>query len=68
MIHPGQTPLHGNVRPQLGLVGYGQWQTTDKHGPTITPEQAAAHYKANARVCGHMLLPERKVSVGVKYF
>jgi hypothetical protein len=59
MIHPGQTfnldyslaqafALQANVRLQPGLVGYGQWQTTDKQGPTITPEQAAAHYKANA--------------------
>ena len=80
MIHPGQTfnldyslaqafPLQGNLRLQLGLVGYGQWQTTDKHGPTITPEQAAAHYKANALgFAANVILPERKVSVGVKYF
>ncbi len=52
MIHPGQTvnldysltqafPLHckETCAFQLGLVGYGQWQTTDKHGPTVTPEQ-----------------------------
>jgi len=80
LIHPGQTfsldyslaqafPLQGNVRLQLGLVGYGQWQTTDKRGPTITPEQAAGHYKANALgFAANLLLPERKVSVGFKYF
>ena len=80
MIHPGQTlnldysltqaiPLQGNLRLQLGLVGYGQWQTTDKRGPTITPEQGAAHYKANALgFAANVMLPERKVSVGVKYF
>jgi hypothetical protein len=50
LIHPGQTfnldysltqvfPLPGNLRLQLGLVGYDQWQTTDKSGPTITAEQ-----------------------------
>ena len=44
MVHPGQTfnldyslthtfPLQRSLRLQLGLVGYGQWQTTDKHGP-----------------------------------
>src|SRR6476620_8510276 len=49
-IHPGQTmnldyslmhwlPLSEKVRLQLGLVGYNQWQTTDKTGPTITLEQ-----------------------------
>jgi hypothetical protein len=41
MVHPGQTfnldysltrtfPLQRSLRLQLGLVGYGQWQTTDK--------------------------------------
>ena len=44
MVHPGQTlnldyslthtfPLHGALRLQLGLVGYGQWQTTAKECP-----------------------------------
>ena len=57
------------MRLQLGLVGYGQWQTTDKHGPTITPGQAAAHYKVNALgFAANAILPERKVSVGLKYF
>src|SRR5436309_1323246 len=49
-IHPGQNvdldysvthvfaPGSG-LRLQLGLVGYGQWQTTDKSGPTITAAQ-----------------------------
>jgi hypothetical protein len=80
MVHPGQTfnldysltqtfPLQPGLRLQLGLVGYGQWQTTDKHGPNITPEQAAAHYKANALgFAANAILPERKVSVGLKYF
>ncbi len=80
MIHPGQTvnldysltqafPLRGNLRLQLGLVGYGQWQTTDKHGPTITPEQAGAHYKVNGLgFATNAIFPGRKASVGVKYF
>jgi len=80
MVHPGQTfnldysfsqtfPLQPDLRLQLGLVGYGQWQTTDKHSPTITPEQAAAHYKVNALgFAANATLPERKVSVGLKYF
>ena len=80
MARPGQTfnldyslsqtfPLQPGLRLQLGLVGYGQWQTTDKHGPTITPEQAAAHYKVNALgFAANALLPVKKVSVGVKYF
>ncbi len=54
MIHPGQTvnldysltqafPLQGNLRLQLGLVGYGQWQTTDKHGPTGSRRSRQGH-------------------------
>lgn len=80
MIHPGETfdldysltqafQLQGNLRLQLGLVGYGQWQTTDKHGPTITPEQAAAHYKVNGLgFAANAILPGSRASVGVKYF
>lgn len=80
MIHPGQTfnldysltqtfPLQQSLRLQLGFVGYGQWQTTDKTGPGITPEEATARYKVNALgLAANMMLPERRVSVGVKYF
>ena len=80
LVHPGQTfnldysltqtfPLQHSLRLQLGLVGYGQWQTTDKLGPTITPEQAAALYKVNALgFAANAILPEQKVTVGVKYF
>lgn len=80
LIHPGQTfdldysltqiiPLRGNVRLQVGLVGYGQWQTTDKHGSSITPEEATAHYKVNALgFAANALFPGRKASIGVKYF
>jgi hypothetical protein len=79
-VHPGQTfnldysltqtfPVQHTVRLQLGLVGYGQWQTTDKYGPNITAEQEAARYKVNALgFAANAVLPEQKVSVGVKYF
>ena len=44
-------------------------ESTDKHGPNITPEQAAAHYKVNALgVTANAVLPEQKVNVGLKYF
>ncbi|MFL6335076.1 MAG: transporter [Pyrinomonadaceae bacterium] len=78
-IHPGQTlsldyslmqslPLRGETRLQVGLVGYNQRQTTDKTGPTITPEQAKAHYRVNALgVASSVNLPA-KVNVGFKYF
>jgi hypothetical protein len=79
-IHPGQTlnldysltqviRLQKDLNLQLGLVGYGQWQTTDKNGPNITREQASAHYRVNALgFASSLILPERKVSIGVKYF
>jgi hypothetical protein len=79
-IHPGQTlnldysltqafPLKAGLRLQLGLVGYGQWQTTDKHGPTITLEQARAHYKVNGLgFAVNAIFPDRKASIGLKYF
>jgi hypothetical protein len=80
MIQPGQTfnldysltqafSLQGNLRLQLGLVGYGQWQTTDKRGPSITSQQGAAHYKVNALgFAANAMLPDRKATIGVKYF
>ena len=79
-IHPGQTlnldysltqafPLRRDLRLQLGLVGYDQWQTTDKSGPTLTPAEAADHYKVYALgFATNLMLPERKASVGIKYF
>ena len=79
-IHPGQTlnldysvthsiSLGEEASLQAGLVGYNQWQTTDKSGPTITPQQAAAHYKVNALgFVSNVMLPWHKASVGFKYF
>ncbi|MGC1421193.1 MAG: transporter [Terracidiphilus sp.] len=79
-IHPGQTldldysvtqnlTLQKDLLLQLGLVGYEQWQTTDKTGPAITPAQAAAHYRVNALgFASNVLLPQRKVNLGFKFF
>ena len=78
-IHPGQTvnidySLTHTIRAvheaqlQLGLIGYGQWQTTDKTGPTISAEQAKAYYKVNALgFTSNLMLPARKTSLGLKY-
>jgi hypothetical protein len=80
MTQPGQTfnldysltrtfQLQRELRLQVGIVGYGQWQTTDKRGPSVTPESAAAQYKVNALGVGaNALLPERRMSLGFKYF
>jgi hypothetical protein len=83
MIHPGQTfnvdysltqavPLDKDMHTllQLGLIGYGQYQTTDKSGPNVDPTIAdSTRFKVNSLgVAGNILLPERKVLVGVKWF
>jgi hypothetical protein len=79
-VHPGQTlsldyslthviPLRDAVRLQVGLVGYEQRQTTAKSGPSVTPEQGATRYSVNALgFTSGLIFPERKISVGVKYF
>ena len=79
-IHPGQTlnldyslmqniPLRNDNSLQLGLVGYDQWQTTDTTGPTITPEQASAHYRVTALgFASSLALPARNVSLSFKLF
>jgi hypothetical protein len=79
-IHPGQTAnidysiartlrVQEDTQLQLGLIGYGQWQTTDKTGPTIDAAQGGAHYKVNALGFAlNVSLPARKTSLGLKYF
>ena len=79
-IHPGQTfnldysvtrmiPLRGDMRLQVGVIGYGQWQTTDKTGPGVTPEEEETRYRVNSiGFTGSLSLPKRKASVGLKYF
>jgi hypothetical protein len=79
-IHPGQTAnidysmartirVNDDAQLQLGVIGYGQWQTTDKTGPTVTTTQGSAHYQVNALgFASNVALPARSVSVGVKYF
>lgn len=79
-IHPGETlnldysvtqvfPVSRDLRLQIGLVGYEQWQTTNKTGPTITPSQGAAHYQVNSLgFASNLSMPARKVSLGFKYF
>jgi len=79
-IHPGQTlnldysvthsiGVGDKSSLQVGLVGYNQWQTTDKTGPAITPPQAAAHYKVNALgFVSNVTLPWHRATVGFKYF
>ena len=79
-IHPGQTanldysvthafPVADDTQLQLAVIGYSQWQTTDKTGPTITAVQSGARYQVNALgFATNVSLPARKVGLGLKYF
>lgn len=79
-IHPGQTldldySVMHTVWPreavslQFGIVGYNQWQTTDRSGPELTPEQEASRYRVNALGFASVASwPSRSVSLSVKYF
>ncbi len=78
-IHPGQNfdldysvthswSVGNESRLQLGIAGYNQWQTTDKTGPGVTPEQAASRYKVNALGFASNFSLPKKVNVGFKYF
>jgi hypothetical protein len=82
-VHPGQTmsldysvtqtlPLQKPMKTlaQVGVVGYGQWQTTDKTGPTPTQNALGVlHYGVLGLGAGaNVIFPERKVVLGFKYF
>ena len=79
-IHPGDTlnldysltrvlPVQRDLNLQVGLVGYEQWQLTDKTGPGVTTVQSSAHYRINALgFTSGLILPSRNVTLGVKYF
>jgi hypothetical protein len=80
-IHPGQAfnldyslmqilPLQKELLTllQFGLVGYGQWQTSNNDGPGVDPANPA-HYTVNAiGGAADVILPARKASVGFKLF
>jgi hypothetical protein len=78
-VHPGETLdldyslMHSfsfpDSRLQLGLVGYGAWQTTAKTGPSITAAEEAQRYRVNSLGLGvNYVLPARKVTLTFKYF
>ena len=78
-IHPGQTfdldyslmraLSVADSRLQVGVVGYGAWQTTAKSGPELAPAEAARRYRVNAIGIGlNWLIPNRRVTLSFKYF
>jgi hypothetical protein len=78
-IHPGETldldysltrtlRLRENLQVQLGLIGYGQRQTTGKTGPGVTAEESGTRYSVSALgVAANVMLPAQKASLGLKY-
>lgn len=79
-IRPGETfdldysvmkafRLRSESRLQVGVIGYGAWQTTPKTGPMITPAEEAQRYRVNALGAGmNLSLPTQKVTLSLKYF
>jgi len=79
-IRPGETfdldysvmrafQLRAESRLQVGVVGYGAWQTTAKTGPGITPVEEAQRYRVNAVGAGmNLVLPTQRVTLSLKYF
>ena len=79
-IHPGQTAnidysltrsirISEDAQLQLGVIGYSQWQTSDKTGPNITAAESEARYQVHALgFASNVAMPDRKVSLGMKYF
>ena len=54
---------------QIGAVGYAQWQTSDKRGPGVTPDEARDHYRVYALgLGGGLSWPEHRASLGFKLF
>jgi hypothetical protein len=79
-VHPGQTldldysvmrafAVQEGSSLQIGLIGYGAWQTTAKTGPSITAAEEAQRYRVNSVGVGmNLLIPARRVSLSVRYF
>lgn len=79
-IRPGETfdldysvmrgfRFYAESRLQVGVIGYGAWQTTAKTGPSITPAEEAQRYRVNGLGVGmNLLLPTQKVTLSLKYF
>lgn len=79
-VHPGQTfdvdysltrlvvlQKKTMTMLQVGLVGYGQYETTQKSGPTVTPLQASALYRVNALGgTANIIMPMKKAAITFK--
>ena len=62
-------PERENVRLQVGLVGYGAWQTTAKTGPQISLAESQDRYVVNALgLAVNAALPQHRASLGLRFF
>lgn len=54
---------------QYGAVAYAQWQTTDKRGPGVSPEEAREHYRVySLGLATGLAWPGRRSSLMLKLF
>jgi hypothetical protein len=61
--------LRGDLRWQVGLVGYLQRQTSNRTGPALTPAEEQSRYEVNALgIASNLSFPQRKAMLGVKYY
>jgi len=64
-----QAARRADLSVQVGVVGYAQWQTTDKRGPSVTAEEASDHYRVYALgLAASTAWPERRSSLAFKLF
>jgi hypothetical protein len=79
-IHPGDTfdldyslmgslPVPGDVPVQIGVVGYEQWQTTAKTGPSVSLAASQERYAINSLgFAVTSAFQKRRASLSLKYF
>ena len=51
---------------QVGVVGYGQWQTSDNSGPGVDRSILATTGSTPIGGAANIILPARKVALGFK--
>jgi hypothetical protein len=60
---------HEDRPVQFGVVSYAQWQTSDKRGPGVTPEESRDHYRVYALgIAAGMNWSKHRSGVALKLF
>src|SRR5262249_32026132 len=55
-------------RAQLGVVGYAQWQVSDKRGPDVTPDEASDRHRVYALGLGGSMALGDRSGLAFKFF